>query len=115
MVQKNPPSTEAQRSLLRFIQTYSATHGFPPTIREIAHGLGRKSLNGTHETITRCIRDGRLSHEPGKPRSLVVLETAREAPVTLSEEQQRINELEVEVRQLRSLLATMGAKVNRRR
>ena len=108
------PSTDTQRAVLRFVFVFTSMHGYPPTIREVAHAF-RRSVNTIHQTVQRLVRDGQLSHEPHLARSLVVLHPPAEQPTRPTAEQQRIAELEREVSQLRSLLVNLGAKVNKKR
>lgn len=55
-----------------YIRDYTAREGFPPTIRELAQGLGRSS-----QTVMCCLgvleAQGRLVRVPGKARGLRLL------------------------------------------
>jgi repressor LexA len=65
---------------LQYIAQYRAEHGFPPTIREIAAGVGLKSTS----TVAYYLRDleaqGELIRQPERSRGLRVARDAVEGP-----------------------------------
>ena len=59
--------------ILRFIQDYNMKHGFGPTIREIAVGVGLGSTSTANHHLTRMTREGLIASTPGIPRSIHVV------------------------------------------
>lgn len=70
--------TPRQRSVLAFIGAFSATHGYPPTIREIGEGVGLSSSSSVHGALYRLRREGFLRWEPTKPRTVTLTQIAVE-------------------------------------
>ena len=60
--------------ILHFIRQFTAVRGFGPTIREIGDAVGLKSSSTVYNSLTRMTKRGLVASEPGKPRSLHVLE-----------------------------------------
>ena len=58
-----------QKAILEFIKNYSASHAFPPTVREIAKAL-RLAVSTVHEHLARLRERGILRHEKGRSRGL---------------------------------------------
>ena len=50
--------TKKQELVLNYIKEYTAKHGFPPAVREIAKGVGLNSPSSVHSHIKRLERDG---------------------------------------------------------
>lgn len=64
---------ESRAALLRFMVTYSDTHGYPPTIREMAQAIER-STSAVHHHLAILERQGHLRRGPkGTSRSFVVV------------------------------------------
>lgn len=59
-----------------FIADYVATHGYPPSTRDIASGCCL-SRGGVTRYLDRLQMSGRIEREPGKARSIRLLETER--------------------------------------
>ena len=57
--------TTRQATILSFVERYAATHGFPPTVREIAKHYGMKSHNGAKKHLDALARKGRLTRKSG--------------------------------------------------
>lgn len=68
--------TDRQLAVLQFIQHHQASHGYPPTIREIGEQLGIKSTNGVNDHLKALERKGMLSRTGSKSRALEVLSDA---------------------------------------
>lgn len=66
--------TERQELVLNFIKQFLSEHGFPPTVMEIADGLGFKSGNGAHEHLRRLVTKGYITMQRGACRSIKILE-----------------------------------------
>lgn len=64
--------TNAQRELLRFIETYILDHGYSPSFSEIAEGIGLKSKGPVHDMVQRLVERGRVSFTPGRARSITI-------------------------------------------
>jgi repressor LexA len=57
--------TKRQATILSFVERYAATHGFPPTVREIAKHYGMRSPNGVKKHLDALARKGRLTRKAG--------------------------------------------------
>src|SRR6516225_10536927 len=64
--------TEHQRRTLTEIRDYVGHHGFPPTIQELADGLGISSASA-YAQINHLVRKGYLRRESRKARGIVVI------------------------------------------
>jgi len=64
--------TEKQQKVLNFIKTYIEMKGFPPSMQNIASGLGLKSRSNIHRIIHELKAQGLLGLEPNKVRTLKV-------------------------------------------
>lgn len=67
--------TAKQQKVLEFIQNYILTRGFPPTIREIAEGLGFKenSIYSVQRILRILEQKGFLKRNARKPRGIELL------------------------------------------
>jgi repressor LexA len=65
--------THRQQEVLDFIEEYVATHGFPPSVRNIAAHLSLVSASGVHKHIKALVRKKALSKQEFTSRSLRVL------------------------------------------
>lgn len=66
--------TRPQYKALQFIKTFTAEHGYAPTLQEIAHGIGIVSRGYVSKVIDGLIERGAVSKFPNAQRSIVVLE-----------------------------------------
>lgn len=57
--------TTRQATILNFVERYTAMHGFPPTVREIAKHHGMKSPNGVKKHLDALTRKGHLTRKSG--------------------------------------------------
>jgi repressor LexA len=72
--------TERQRQLLEFIEEHVRTHGFPPSIREMADHMGIRSTNGVNDHLKALERKGYISKGEGlKSRAISLLSRPRRA------------------------------------
>jgi repressor LexA len=70
--------TKRQREIFDFIKTYSAQHGYPPTVRDIGKAIGLTSSSTVHAHLSNLEKLGLLRRDPTKPRALELLgEAAR--------------------------------------
>ena len=58
-----------QMAVLSYIHQQVATHGYPPTVREICKAVGLSSTSTVHGHINRLIKKGYLQKDPSKPRA----------------------------------------------
>ena len=52
--------TKRQREILEFIASFSSSHGYSPTLKEIAKHFGLSAVSTIHEHIEKLIREGYL-------------------------------------------------------
>ena len=64
--------TEKQKRFLEFIKHFTDVNGFPPTVREIAKGVGVSSPSTVKAMIDRLIDKGVLKKDALKARSLEI-------------------------------------------
>ena len=70
--------TDRQKEALVFIQEYIEDRGYPPTMRELADGLGLSGPKGAKEYMDILERKGYIRREPESSRALTVIEGGRE-------------------------------------
>ncbi|RLB89900.1 MAG: repressor LexA [Deltaproteobacteria bacterium] len=74
-----------QEQVLRFLIDFNAEHGFPPTIRELCHHFGFKSLNTAHFHLRSLKKKGYIQIHPGKGRGITLsgkyLQPGRKIPI----------------------------------
>lgn len=58
--------------ILAFVRSYSAEHGFPPSVREIAAAVGLASTSAVHHHLTKLEEAGRLQKQATRSRALSV-------------------------------------------
>ena len=79
------PLTHRQRQALRFIAEFTATQGWPPTLREIADGLGLASTSGAHWLLKQLEAKGRIVRAPRLPRHVHVVGSAAKVAVPVED------------------------------
>ena len=67
------PITEKQNNVLDFIKKFTATHGYPPSIREIGSGLGLSSPATVHTHVKKLCNAGYLKVDSNKFRAMEIL------------------------------------------
>ncbi len=72
--------TRRQAEILTFIQRYSETHGYPPSVREIGRALGLTSSSTVHSHLAALEKKGYLHRDPSKPRALEILRDEHAMP-----------------------------------
>jgi repressor LexA len=76
--------SKRQQEIYDFVVRYAATHGYPPTVREIGEEVGLASPSTVHAHLANLERAGLLRRDPTKPRALEVVgrerSTASAAP-----------------------------------
>jgi repressor LexA len=71
-----PLLTVRQRRILEFIRGFYTIHGYAPSMREIAVGVGLGSPSTVLYQLGELQRMGWVRRHPGLPRALVVLNPA---------------------------------------
>ena len=66
--------TKKQKLLLDFLTNFMAENDYSPSYREIASGMGLKSVASVAEHIDNLVALGALKRDPGEPRSLKVVD-----------------------------------------
>lgn len=69
----NDELTQRQADCLDAIRRSLATHGYPPTLREIGEAMGITSTNGVTDLLLRLERKGYIVREGLKSRAIVVV------------------------------------------
>lgn len=65
--------TEKQNNVLDFIKKFTATHGYPPSIREIGKGLGLSSPATVHTHVRKLCNAGYIKVDTNKFRAMEIL------------------------------------------
>lgn len=68
-----------QQAIYDFICTYSAEHGYPPSVREIGREVGLKSPSTVHMHLNSLEELGLIRRDPKKPRTIEVVREGRAA------------------------------------
>ena len=63
-----------KQKIIAFIREFSKKHGHPPSVAEITEGLGYRTTSATQYHIEGLVADGKLSRQPRKARTLVVID-----------------------------------------
>jgi len=71
--------TKRQQEIFEFIKKYSASHGYPPTVRDIGKAVGLASSSTVHAHLANLEKVGLLRRDPSKPRALELLDKAVDA------------------------------------
>ncbi len=61
-----------QEQVLKFLVDFNTEHGFPPTIRELCHYFGFKSLNTAHFHLRSLEKKGNIQVHRGKGRGVTL-------------------------------------------
>ena len=67
-----------EEQILNFINEYSVSNGYPPSVREICAGVGLSSPSSVHDYIKRLEEKGLLIKGESKTRALKLVETQTE-------------------------------------
>jgi repressor LexA len=71
--QGNGALTNRQQLILKMIAEATAERGFPPTVREIAEGVGLRSPASVTHQLQVLERKGYIRRDPNSPRALEIL------------------------------------------
>lgn len=66
--------TPRQESILTFIKEHIASHGYPPTLREIGARFGIRSTNAINDHLRAMERKGHLRRDATKSRGIILAE-----------------------------------------
>ncbi len=66
--------TKKQKRLMDFIQDFQNNHDYSPSYREIAAGLGLRSVASVAEHIDHLVQQGFLKRSTGASRSLEIVD-----------------------------------------
>jgi repressor LexA len=69
--------TKRQQEILRVVQDHVASHGYPPTVREIGDAVGLTSSSTVHAHLQALEARGALRRDPTKPRAIDLAERER--------------------------------------
>ncbi|MBN1882636.1 MAG: transcriptional repressor LexA [Deltaproteobacteria bacterium] len=69
--------TDRQQEALDFIRAYTEDRGYPPTMRELADGLGLSGPKGAKEYMDILERKGYIRREPESSRALTIIDGGR--------------------------------------
>lgn len=64
------PATERQQKILDVIHSFTAEHGYPPSVREIGERVGLSSSSTIHAHLKALEKRGIILRDPTKPRAL---------------------------------------------
>lgn len=73
MEKKLKELTEKQNNVLDFIKKFTASHGYPPSIREIGQGLGLSSPATVHTHVRKLCNAGYIKVNNNKFRAMEIL------------------------------------------
>jgi repressor LexA len=68
------PLTTRQREVLEFIRDYTRDKGYPPSVRDIAAGVGLSSVSSAQAHLVTLGERGYLRRDESRPRALVLLD-----------------------------------------
>lgn len=69
--------TKKQLLMLDFIESFMQTHSYSPSYREIANGVGYRSISTVSEHVENLVIAGKLRKQDHSARSLEVMGSAR--------------------------------------
>lgn len=103
--------TERQRRLYDFLHTFTAEHGYCPTVREMAAGIGLRSSSNVNHHLYNLERMGLIEHRTGSARSWTRTQPPKAQAVTLDESNEA---MQADVRRLLSLCENLlpGSRVD---
>ena len=79
-----PPLTPRQRQVLDFIESFVQDHGYTPSYREIARGIGLSSPSTVHQHIQSLCEKGVINTGcDGAARSIELVETEALSPMSV--------------------------------
>ena len=76
--------TQRQREVYEFVVSYTDSHGYLPTVREIGEAVGLASPSTVHAHLANLERAGYLRRDPTKPRALELTRREKSAGASVS-------------------------------
>ncbi|MDR5703770.1 MAG: transcriptional repressor LexA [Armatimonadota bacterium] len=73
--------TKRQREILSYIQEYTRSRGYPPSVREIGRALGLTSSSTVHSHLAALEKKGYIHRDPTKPRAIEILRDETSLPM----------------------------------
>lgn len=67
--------TNKQKTVLDYLRNFIDEKGYPPTIREIASGIGAKSPSTVQMYLETLIEKGYIERDPTKPRTISIVDS----------------------------------------
>ena len=64
-----------QKEIYNYLKSYSASNGYPPSVREICAEIGLKSTSTAHGHLRRLEKKGLIKRDPARPRALKIIDT----------------------------------------
>jgi len=71
-----PALSKRQQLIYNYIISFSAEHGYPPSVREIGAQVGLKSPSTVHFHLKALVEKGLIGKVDGKTRTLTILDPA---------------------------------------
>jgi len=65
---------DKQSEIYEFLKIYTASKGYPPSVREICEAVSLKSTSTVHGHLKRLEKKGMIKRDPSKPRALEISE-----------------------------------------
>ena len=85
--------TKRQQQAFDFICTFTAAHGYPPSVREIGSAIGLSSPSTVHSHLHKLEEAGYIKRDPNKPRTIEICEDAK----TRGKQSQKLVEVKQDV------------------
>ena len=76
MHSRTPRNRETRETILRYIMSFSSTHGRQPSVREIGEAAGLTSTSTTAGYLQRMVNEGLLKQGKGSRRNYYVTRVA---------------------------------------
>ena len=64
--------SESREKVMQAIVVFSQENGYSPTVRELSQMTGLASTSSVHAHLKTLAREGRITFEPTKPRTIAV-------------------------------------------
>lgn len=68
-------SAQHQEELVKFVAEFDEANGYSPTTREIASGMGFKSVESVHRLLQALKESGRVTWIPNRARTLRIVDS----------------------------------------
>lgn len=68
----NGEISKRQQQAYDYICTFTASHGYPPSVREIGNAIGLSSPSTVHSHLHKLEKAGYIKRDPNKPRTIEI-------------------------------------------